>query len=104
VLDISGRPLPFGGMPAGGAQRQVLDNAFFQSQEQAESGGDPFAVSPKGARGPMQIMPQTAAAPGFGMQPLPVGATPDQNRAFGQEYMRRITEQVGGDPRVGLAA
>lgn len=109
AFDLGGSPLyggnqPTGGMPSGGAQRQVLDNAFFRSQEQAESGGDPFAVSPKGARGPMQVMPSTAAAPGFGMSPLPAGATPEQNRAFGQDYMRRITEQVGGDRRLGLAA
>lgn len=105
VLDVSGRPV-FGGqqMPTGGAKTPIFGDAFFAAQEQAESGGNPFAVSPKGARGPMQIMPDTAAAPGFGMAPLPPNATPEQNRAFGQEYMRRITEQVGGDPRLGLAA
>ena len=38
---------------------------LFESIIKAESGGDPSAVSPKGARGLMQIMPDTARQPGF---------------------------------------
>lgn len=105
VLDVAGNPM-FGAAPrpitGGGAT--VLNDAFFQAQEQAESGGNPNAVSPKGAFGPMQIMPATAADPGFGMASLPANATPEQNREFGREYMTRITREMGGDPVAGLMA
>lgn len=90
------------GVTGGGAT--VLNDAFFKAQEQAESGGNPNAVSPKGAFGPMQIMPETAADPGFGMASLPRNATPEQNREFGREYMTRITQEMGGDPVAGLMA
>jgi hypothetical protein len=71
----------------------------------AESGGNDNAMSHKGAFGRMQIMPATAANPGFGMQPLDLAnATPQQNEAFGSQYMGKVTAAAGGDPRMGLAA
>src|SRR5215471_998379 len=42
-------------------QRTRIDPDFIHSVIRAESGGNPQAVSPKGARGLMQLMPQTAA-------------------------------------------
>lgn len=88
---------------AGGSQ--VLDDAFFDAQQAAESANDPNAVSPAGARGLMQIMPATARDPGYGMPPIDLDrATPEENAAWGREYMRRVTAAAGGDPRMGLAA
>lgn len=88
-----------------GGGSQVLDDAFFDAQQQAESANNPNAVSPVGARGLMQIMPATARDPGYGMPPIDLDrATPEENAAWGREYMRRVTEAAGGDPRMGLAA
>lgn len=61
----------------------------------AESGGDPNAVSPKGARGLMQVMPGTARDPGFGIRPSD-GSQADDVRV-GREYRRAMQRRYGGD-------
>jgi len=93
-------------------------------QIQAESGGDPNAVSPKGATGLMQVMPATARDPGFGVPNIfdmarsmgrdvprddPVTLQtllrdPEVNVAFGEAYRDAMMREQGGDPRLGLAA
>jgi len=68
-----------------------------------ESGGNPNAVSPKGATGLTQIMPETAKNPGYGVQPMQ-GNTPDEQIRFGSDYLRAMIKQNGGDVKKGLAA
>lgn len=68
------------------------------SLRQAESGGDQGAVSPKGARGQMQLMPGTARA---------LGVNPDdpyENIVGGVRYLRQQLDDFGGDERLALAA
>lgn len=68
----------------------------------AESGGDPNAVSPKGARGLMQVMPATARDPGFGIRPSN-GSKADDVRV-GREYRRAMQSRYDGDPAKMWAA
>lgn len=68
----------------------------------AESGGDPNAVSPKGARGLMQVMPETARDPGFGIRPSN-GSQADDVRV-GREYRAEMQRRYGGDPAKMWAA
>lgn len=68
-----------------------LDNITMMS----ESGGDPNAVSPKGARGLMQVMPATARDPGFGIRPSD-GTQADDVR-LGREYRAAMEKRYGGD-------
>lgn len=70
----------------------------------AESGGNPFAVSPAGAQGLMQVMPATAKSPGFGVKPLADPFDPEENRRFGTEYLGAMLRRYGGDREAALAA
>lgn len=68
----------------------------------SESGGNPNAVSPKGARGLMQVMPSTARDPGFGIRPSD-GSQADHVRV-GREYRAEMQQRYGGDLRKMWAA
>lgn len=61
----------------------------------AESAGNPDAVSPKGARGLMQVMPATARDPGFGIRPSD-GSKADDVRV-GKEYRRAMQARYKGN-------
>src|SRR5512139_139093 len=65
----------------------------------AESEFDQWAVSSKGARGLMQLMPDTARR-------LGVGDSFDarQNIFAGTQYLRQMLDQFGGDVDLALAA
>ena len=67
-----------------------------------ESGGNPNAVSPKGARGLMQVMPSTARSPGFGLRPS--NGSPADDVRLGREYRARMHQRYGGDLRKMWAA
>jgi soluble lytic murein transglycosylase len=62
---------------------------------QSESGGNPDAVSPKGARGLMQVMPATARDPGYGIRPSN-GSQADDVRV-GRQYLKAMQKEFGGD-------
>lgn len=64
-----------------------------------ESGGDPQAVSAKGAEGLMQLMPATAAE--LGVQDP---RSPGDNLAGGAAYLARMLERFAGDLDLALAA
>lgn len=61
-----------------------------------ESGGRSDAVSPKGARGLMQIMPATGRDPGFGVTPLRDDSDAENER-FGSDYYNAMLKRYGGD-------
>ena len=74
-----------------------------QAMIKQESGGNPNAVSPKGAQGLMQIMPDTAKNPGMGVTPLQ-NSTPEENVRFGEDYMNALTKKYGGNKQLALMA
>lgn len=50
-----------------------------------------LVTSPKGAQGIAQIMPSTAAKPGYGMKPIDLkNTTPEQQMAWSEEYINKI--------------
>lgn len=61
----------------------------------AESGGNPNAVSRKGARGLMQVMPSTARNPGFGIHPS--NGTPADDVRVGREYRAAMQTRYNGN-------
>jgi soluble lytic murein transglycosylase-like protein len=80
------------------ALAQRLDPALVRAVVQAESGFNPRAVSPAGAKGLMQLMDATAQALGV-RDPF----DPAQNLAGGTRYLRQLLTQFG-DERLALAA
>lgn len=89
----------------------TVGNPLISSVINAESAGNRYAVSPAGAQGLMQIMPDTARDPGYGVTPLqgwdgvnPMSAPPEEQVRFGTEYLNALTKANGGDTSLGLAA
>lgn len=75
---------------------------LYDRVEQVESGGRQSAVSPKGARGVMQLMPGTMRDPGFGVRPMQAD-TEEENRRVGREYLDAMYSRYG-DETAALAA
>ena len=72
-----------------------------------ESRGNPKAVSPKGARGLMQLMPGTArqVARDLGIAYDPAKLDdPEYNQRLGEEYLRQMLERYDGNVAMALAA
>jgi hypothetical protein len=70
------------------AQRHQVDVYFALAIATAESRLDRLRNSPKGARGPMQLMPDTAER--FGVSDI---CDPEQNVDGGVRYLRELTDE-----------
>lgn len=82
------------------AQGRPDDSDFATAIQDAGERSPESAVSPKGARGAMQVMPGTVAAPGFGVAPATSEADLDrEGRDYSQAMLRRY-----GDARLAAAA
>lgn len=60
-------------------------------------------TSPVGAKYAMQVMPATAANPGFGIKPA-ASDTPEEYNRVGREYFGKMMERYNGDVKKALAA
>jgi len=81
------------------ARQYDLSPTLLQAMIRAESGGDPRAVSPKGAKGLMQLIDSTAQELGVTDQ-----FDPEQNIMAGAKYLRRLLDMFKGDLKLALAA
>lgn len=81
------------------AQRYRLSESLIAAVISVESNWDHEAVSPKGARGLMQLMPQTSAAIGV-RDPH----SPDQNIDAGASHLRAMLDTFKNDLPLALAA
>lgn len=81
------------------AKAYGLEPALLHAVISAESGYNPFARSPKGATGLMQLMPQTAQR--YGAKNL---LDPAQNIRAGAQYLRDLMDLFDNDLHLALAA
>jgi hypothetical protein len=80
-------------------------DALLDSLMMAESGGNPRAVSNAGAEGAYQIMPATAAQPGFGVSPMEGSRfDPEASRKFAKQYLQAMLDRYNGDVEAALVA
>lgn len=80
------------------ARETNLSEALLTAVIKNESGGDSTAVSPAGAAGLMQLMPDTARAVGVGDR-----FDPRENILGGARYLRQMVDRYG-DLKTALAA
>ncbi|WP_372484648.1 transglycosylase SLT domain-containing protein [Stenotrophomonas sepilia] len=89
-------------LPSGGLLGSDLIPGLEQAVMQVESGGNPTAVSSRGAVGTMQTMPGTLRDPGYGVVPARDQSAAEQERV-GKDYLQAMLRQYA-DPRAALAA
>ena len=80
------------------AQKYPVDPKLVSAVAEVESGGRQDAVSPAGAVGVMQLMPETAA--GLGVDPY----TAEGNVEGGAKYLGELMNTFGGDVKKAVAA
>ena len=85
-------------LAAWAAKKYLHPDSFVRSVMKAESGFQPNAVSPKGAIGLMQLMPDTARV--LGVDPR----DPRQNADGGAQYLRQLLARYESDPNQVLLA
>jgi len=81
------------------ARETGLSSSLIKAVALVESGFDPEAVSPKGARGLMQLMPATARRYG-----VDDAFDPGENLLAGGRHLRDLLDEFGGDLTLALAA
>ncbi len=81
------------------AKHHGVDPALVKAVIRQESQGDPYAVSPKGAKGLMQLMDSTATEYGVGNV-----YNSSENINGGTRYLKQLIDQYNGDLERALAA
>lgn len=93
------RSEPYVSMIQHAAQANRLDPALVRAVIVAESAGNPQATSKRGARGLMQLMPDTARQ--YGVRNI---FDPEQNIRAGSQYLRDLADRYQNDLQLILAA
>jgi soluble lytic murein transglycosylase-like protein len=94
-----GRSAKFDPLIEAHAQHHGLEADLVRAVIQVESGFNPYAVSPKGAMGLMQLMPATANELGV-INPF----EPEQNIRGGVTYLKRLLDRFDHKVELALAA
>lgn len=97
-----GRPLDAvtrGALVASAARTHAVSPQLINAVIEAESHGDPSAVSRAGAQGIMQLMPATSLAYGV-VNPF----DPSQNIAGGAGYLHDLLHRYRGNIKLAVAA
>jgi len=81
------------------ANRYDIDPALVKAIIMAESGYNPRAISKRGAKGLMQLMPSTAED--LGVEDI---FNPEQNISGGVRYFKQLVNRFDGDVKLALAA
>ena len=79
--------------------------AMQESSNRHTDANGKLITSPAGAVGKYQIMPSTAAQPGFGLKPLDLAtATEADHEEFSRNYLNKLNDRFGNQPDLTLAA
>jgi len=81
------------------ANHHQVDPDLVKAIIMAESSYNPMAISERGAKGLMQLMPKTAEALG-----VEDSFNPEQNIKGGVKYFKQLVDQFDGDVKLALAA
>ena len=81
------------------ASHYQIDPALIKAIIMAESGYNTKAISKKGAKGLMQLMPRTAQS--LGVEDI---FNPHQNITGGVQYFKQMVNRFNGDVKLALAA
>jgi len=101
-LELRYRPLaevPFGDDIRKAAERYGVDGLLLASMVEVESRFDPSAVSQRGARGLLQVLPSRV-----GPEDRERLFEAEFNLDVGARYLRRLLDRFGGDLELALAA
>lgn len=95
-------------LPKLDAALQLVGDPLVNAVITAESGGNAGAVSPKGARGLMQLMPDTArevaGEMGLEYDEGKLATDAGYNKALGSRYLKNMLGRYGGNQTLALAA
>jgi Transglycosylase SLT domain len=92
---------PYGPLIHDAARRYRMNPRLVAAMVRCESAFDPYATSPKGAQGLMQLMPATAER--FGVDPVELH-DPARNLEAGVRYLRWLADRFDNDLTKVLAA
>lgn len=96
-----GQTVPAGGQTTAADLPSIIRQA--ESKNRDYDNNNQPVTSPKGAKFAMQVMPQTAANPGFGIAPAANNSAAEYDRV-GDQYLGALVNKYGGDVAKASAA
>lgn len=99
TIKLEYKKTPYDNFIETASRTYLIDTSLIRAVIQTESAFNPYAVSPKGAVGLMQLMPQTAKR--LGVRNI---HDPYQNIMGGTKYLRELINRFRGNLQHALAA